>query len=138
MSEQLMLDLFNEGKRHRQTPKRRFLNWAHDIHGCGSEIDSIVGRLFDTMPDPFERGKALVMAYKHEKFDRQVLDDLGLFDASLDYHVCWDRAWALSHGVPSALISDIQRCDHNSKAPGFFDRLGERIQMVQQTLDEEG
>lgn len=112
MAEQLALDLFAEERPKRQTPLEHFLDWAHRVHKCGPEVDAIAARLFDEMPYPFDRGKALVMACGHGRFDQQVVDALGLFDETLDYHVCWDRAWAYGHGVPIELIPLVRRCDY--------------------------
>lgn len=127
--EQLTLDLFAADKPARQTPLEYFLDWAHRVHKCGHEIDEIAARLFDTMPDAFDRGKALVTASGHGGFDQFTVDALGLFDTSLDYHVCWDRAWAHRHGVPIELIPRIHRCDYRcgSGRHRFHDEDGELV-----------
>lgn len=132
MSTQMALDLFASEKPPKQTPLEFFLQWAHKTHKCGHEIDAIAERLFAEMPCPFDRGKALVMVCGHGKFDQQIIDALGLFDASLDYHVCWDRAWAATHGIPKSLISRVHRCDYlcGSGRHTFYDVDGKLIYKV--------
>ena len=113
MSTQMALDLFAIAPPPpKPTSIESFLRWAHGTHECGAEIDAIAERLFAEMPWPFDRGKALVMACGHGRFDQQIIDALGLFDETLDYHVCWDRAWAATHGIPKSLISRVHRCDY--------------------------
>ena len=127
MSTQMALDLFANDKPPKPTPLESFLKWAHDIHKCGHEIDAIAERLFAEMPLPFDRGKALVMVCGHGRFDQGVVDALGLFDAALEYHVCWDRAWAAVHGVPCELLPSVYKCDYNNRTPSFFGEDGELV-----------
>lgn len=129
MSTQMALDLFADEKPPKLTPLESFLRWAHDVHKCGHEIDEIAERLFVEMSEPFDRGKALVMVCGHGRFDRDVIDALGLFDAALEYHVCWDRAWAAVHGIPHELIRSVHRCDYRcgSGRHKFYDVDGKLI-----------
>ena len=129
MSTQMALDLFAADKSPKLTPLESFLKWAHDTHKCGHEIDEIAERLFAEMSEPFDRGKALVTVCRHGKFDQGAVDALGLFDAMLEYHVCWNRAWAAVHGIPHELIQSVHRCDYRcgSGRHKFYDVDGKLI-----------
>lgn len=124
---QMTLDLFAADKPPKLTPLDSFLQWAHGMHHCGCEIDAIASRLFDRMPDAFDRGKALVTACRVGVFDPLVVGALGLFDASLDYHVCWDRAHAARCGIPRERVGEVHSCDHDNRGPGFYGIDGELV-----------
>ncbi len=132
MPEQLTLDLFPCDAPHddtkEETPLGLFLRWAHDTHRCHSGVDDVARRVFDEMPDPFDRCKALVTVFRCGRDGREYVPLLGLFEEK-DYHTCWDRAWAAVHGVPNDLIPKIRSCEYRcgSGRHSFLDEEGRLI-----------
>lgn len=126
--EQLTLDLFGD-ERKRPEPLDEFIRWAHEVHKCPPEVDDVARRLFSDMPDARDRGKALVQVTRHREFDKGAVEALGLFDRGIDYHVCWDRAWAYMCGMDVVLVGEVMSCDHRtySTRPRFYDREGNLI-----------
>ena len=129
MPEQLTLDLFPDERREFDA-LGFFLDWAHDKHGCGPEIDEVAAKVFDTMPHPFDRCKALLNlcgTHKAEGYDLSDVELLGVFDVTLDYHTCWDRSWGAWHGVPKDVIARIHRCEYRADETRYYDADGELV-----------
>lgn len=130
--EQLTLDLFPSetscDKPEEGTQLGHFLRWAHDTHHCHEGIDDVARRVFAEMPDPFDRCKALVTVFRIGRDGSECVPLLGLFDEE-DYHTCWDRAWAVVHGVPYELIPRIRYCKYRcgSGRHSFLDEEGNLI-----------
>ena len=136
--EQLTLDLFGD-ERRRPEPLEEFTEWARSL-GCPKEVEGVARRLFAEMPDARDRGKALAQVTRNRGFDRQAVDALGLFDRGIDYHVCWDRAWAFVCGMDVAHVGEVMRCDPRtySTRPSFYDGNGNHIGTLVSALMAEG
>ena len=126
--EQLTLDLFGE-RYKRPEPLDEFIGWAHEAHNCPPEVDEVARRLFTEMPDARDRGKALIQVTRRGEFDRDAVEALGLFDRGIDYHVCWDRAWAYMCGMGAEIVGKVMGCDPRtySTRPSFYDKDGNHI-----------
>ena len=123
--EQLMINLWPE----KDEVVSDFMDWATKRHGCDDTLLPYVERLYDEFGrfGVWDRGKGLLKLAGTHKADGFSLDDidvLGIYDASLDYHVVWDRGWAAYAGVDKQLIPKIACCDYNLKSPRFFDEDG--------------
>lgn len=121
-----MLDLFPTSKPEGKAPLDSFLKWAHETHRCTCDIDEIAHKVFETMPDPFDRCKALVTVFRNGRDGSEFVPLIGLFDGR-DYHTVWDRAYSAVHGVPLELIPTIARCDYDNRTPRFYNDKGELV-----------
>jgi hypothetical protein len=78
--------------------------------------------------EAFERSKCLDVLDGVCRCDGWSLGDadvLGLFDHTLHYHVCWDRAFAVRHGAPHEVVSRIHKCvDFNLRNHRYADESG--------------
>ena len=106
MMQQMALDLFPSVA---TTPLDAFLGCARKSPHWDAECDALVERVFASMPDPFDRCKAIVsvVGYGGRCAASDVEKWMGIMDASLDYHVVWDRWWAFAQGVPLELLPKV-------------------------------
>ncbi len=135
---QLALDLFGESEVRRgstrfdKRKKRRegefegFLRWAFDVWHCDRRIEPVARKVFDEMDDPFDRGKALVHVCSLGRYDEREVEALGLFEED-DYHVCWDRAYAIGTGIPVKDAARVQCYKPHSSKPRFYDAEGNLV-----------
>ena len=116
MMQQMALDLFPSAA---SSPLDAFLSWARQSPHWDAECDGLAERVFASMPDPFDRCKAIVSVVGYG--DRCAASDverwMGIMDASLDYHVVWDRWWAFAQGVPLELLPRVAMWDYALKQP---------------------
>lgn len=97
------------------------IKWLQDIHGCIDEIIPVVTRLYEIfdIAEAFDRSKVLsaCCGENHIK-DWSVTDaeDIcGIYDKSLDYHTCWDRASAGYHGLPKTECKQLINSDYSKQ-----------------------
>jgi hypothetical protein len=115
---QMTLDLFGERPsvpKQATSPVDETIAWLCDSRGCDHDIDPIVRRVFETMPDAFERCKVLdsLSGYcRQDGYDMGDVETFGVLDVTLDYQVVWDRRWAAACGVDKALVGSVHRCDY--------------------------
>ena len=127
---QMTLDLFGEKPSrpmHATSQVDETIAWLCDRRGCDHDIDPVVRRIFETMPDAFERCKVLTSLSGYLRRDGYGMGDVetfGVFDATLDYHVVWDRRWAAECGVDKSLVGSVHRCDYGGRVHRFFDAHG--------------
>lgn len=115
---QMMLDLF-PSDRPKPGSLAAFLEWARKSPRWDAECDALAERVFASMPDPFDRCKAIVsvVGYGGRCKASDVEKWMGIMDASLDYHVVWDREWAFAQGVPLELLPKVAMWDYAAKLP---------------------
>lgn len=129
--EQLTLDLWPTEVT--DSPAGRFVEWAQSTHGCDDSIIPYVERAYDMFGnyEAFDRCKVLTVLNGVHRVDGYGLNDtgiLGVYDATIDYHTCWDRAWAVKAHVDKHLIARIKYCDYRrTYDPVFYDFDGNRI-----------
>lgn len=124
---QLSLDFFLE----KHTVWRDPENWISGmIKSCGIDKDGVrlARRIFAELPwlEAAERSKVVPVLsgkYRVEGFTVTDVDLFGVFDLTLDYHVCWDRKWAAIKGVPKDRIADIAAWDYGKNAPVFREEV---------------
>lgn len=105
------------------------ISWLVGTHGCGFEVVPYVHRLFREFGrgEAFDRAKVLVNICGMHHMDGWGLEDaeyIGLYDHTItDYHVLWDRGWAISMLVPRELVPKVWKCGYGGK-PKFWGRDG--------------
>ena len=95
--------------------------WLLNTRGCSDYAVPIIARLFAEFGrGGFDRAKAL----PHLCGDSQVeglsiydAERLGFFDSSIDYHLLWDRLWAMRQGVSYDDAMRMTCWDYSAKAP---------------------
>lgn len=115
--------------RRRSKAEHECIAWLIGAHGCSYEVLPYVERLFRE----FNRVEAWNRAHVLDKLtgahcvDGWSIDDaeyIGLYDHTItDYHVLWDRGWAIAMLVPRELVPKVCGCDYGSR-PKFWDRNG--------------
>lgn len=121
MQGQLSLDLTTVG----ESPnlEARCFDWLRETHGVGDAGIDMARRLFAEFgQEAFERCKAIPALDGKRRADGFTLADadlLGVFDASMDYHAVWDRAWAARQGLPKRDIVRLVRWDYGAEHPTF-------------------
>lgn len=104
--------------------ERHCIDWLLNTHGCSSAVVPQVKRLFAE----FSRIRAWDLA--HVLVNLQMADGwsiadaeyIGLFDHTIpDYHILWDRGWAIHMLVPRELVPKVWRCSYGGR-PKFYDR----------------
>ena len=119
---QLTLDLFSERRTARDPDF--WIGWLVKQHGVDGDGVRLARRIFAELPwfEACDRCKVVPVMSGSQRVDGFTVADaelFGLFDPSLDYHVCWDRKWAAMHGVPKERIADVARWDYGKNAPVF-------------------
>ena len=103
--------------------------WLVKTNGCPDAVAPLARRLFAEFErvEAWNRAHALVNLSHAPAEDGWSLRDaerIGLFDHSIaDYHVIWDRGWAINMLVPRELVPKVFRCDYGAR-PRFFDHEG--------------
>jgi len=106
--------------------ERHCIDWLLNTHGCSSAVVPYVKRLFAE----FSRIRAWDLA--HVLVNLQMADGwsiadaeyIGLFDHTIpDYHILWDRGWAIHMLVPRELVPKVWRCSYGNR-PKFYDHDG--------------
>lgn len=110
-------------------PCRMCLDWLTDKMGCSPFIEPYVTRLFEEFGrmEAYDRAKVLKALDGRLRVDGWGLDDaeyIGVFDHGIDdYHVLWDRSWAIRMCVSRELVPKVWKCGYGD-APLFWDRDG--------------
>ena len=97
--------------------------------GYGHNVAPYVRRLFDTfdVTEAINRSalfKVLGGAHGMDGWSIEDAEYVGLYDRSIyDYHVIWDRKWAIYLQVPRMLVPKVWKCSYGSPAR-FYDRDG--------------
>lgn len=105
------------------------ISWLVGTHGCVFEVAPYVHRLHREFgrSEAFDRAKVLVNICGMHHMDGWGLEDaeyIGLYDHAItDYHVLWDRGWAISMLVPRELVPKVWKCGYGGR-PKFWDRDG--------------
>ena len=96
---QMMLNLFPEEQPKWANPLESVIRWLVEEWMCPEEdVRSYVERAFREfrMPEAVDRAHELPYFYSAKR--KRVIpcdpESLGMFDASIEYHVFWDRCWA--------------------------------------------
>ena len=128
--EQLTIpDLFGAPTQSGKTPEECCIDWLLNTRHCKRSVVPIVHRLFESFGNirGWERSKVLTSLSGPSRLEGWSLDDaeyIGLFDTSItDYHVLWDRNWAMLMQVPRELVPLVFRCKYGGR-PKFYDRDG--------------
>lgn len=100
--------------------------WLIVTHRCDPSIKGYVERLcreFDRI-DVENRVKALIALCTTDGWGLEDAEYVGVFDHAItDYHVLWDRAWAIRMLVPRELVPKVRKCGYGG-SPKFWDREG--------------
>lgn len=128
MSEQLSIPGLFEQRKQAQSPEDKCIAWLLNHRGCTESAIPYVKRLFELFPHgAWDRAKVLPTLCGKSREEGWSLDDaeyIGLFSTSIDdYHVLWDRDWAIKMQVPRALVPKVWRCEYGG-SPEFYDRDG--------------
>ena len=125
---QMELNLFPASEREntREGMRDFCLDWLCRYHGCNRrDIAPVVKRLYEEFPswEAFDRAKVLRHVNGKRKVRGWRVEDaeavLGIFDHSIDYHVCWDRAQAAWQGVSKGDVARVIDFDYRRKVPVF-------------------
>lgn len=117
-----LFDLFREGDGDRHGELcQRWWEWLLDkrkvdAHECRHVFEDMVESL--GRGEAFDRSKCLDVLSGERKVPGWGMEDigiLGLFDGSLDYHTCWDRAWAARQGWSKEKVAKLLEWDWNGK-----------------------
>lgn len=124
---QMALDLFSDVRAVRDPDY--WVGWLVKQHGVSGDGVALARRIFAELPwlEATERCKVVPAMSGSERIDGFTVADadlFGLFDLTLDYHVCWDRHWAAKKGVARDRIAGVVRWDYGKAAPVY----GEEVQ----------
>lgn len=114
--------------RMRSRSEHDCISWLVGTHGCGFEVVQYVERLYREFwrGEAFDRAKVLTSICGAHGEDGWTLADaeyIGLYDHTIDYHVLWDRGWAIHMLAPRELVPRIWKCGYGG-SPKFWDRDG--------------
>ena len=128
--EQLTIpDLFFVPPSTPDEPCQKCLAWLTGTHGCIQDAVPYVTRLYDEFNrmQAFDRAKVFPTLCGRHRVDGWGLEDaehIGVFDHGItDYHVLWDRDWAIKMLVPKELVPKVWKCGYGGR-PRFWDRDG--------------
>ena len=112
----------------REKLERHCIDWLISVHKCGQDVVRYVNRLFNEFDrlEAFERAKVLVNinGSRCDGWNMGDAEYIGAFDHDIDdYHVIWDRGWAISNGAPREIVPKVWSCTYGG-TPKFFDRDG--------------
>lgn len=96
---QMVLDLFPEEYPKWANPLESVIRWLVDEWLCPEEdVRPYVERAFREFGRPEAVDRAHELPYFYSAKRKRVIpcdpESLGMFDASIEYHVFWDRCWA--------------------------------------------
>lgn len=120
---------------------RGCLDWLMSTHGCSSGVVPYVKRLFAEFGrcEAWDRSHALLYLYGMHGEGGWTLADaefIGLYDHAItDYHVLWDRGWAVYLLVPRELVPKVWKCSYGGR-PKFWDKEGSLL--FQSVYSEDG
>lgn len=124
LSGQLSLLLFAETRA--DDPKAAHIEWLRKARGLDDEGIELAERVFDAFPsmqEAIERCKAINVANGSRKLvgweTSDAVDIIGVLDPSLEYHVCWDRAWAARNGCPKQDVPRVVAWDWKRLSPVY-------------------
>lgn len=121
--------LFDAAAPDDKSPEQACIDWLCGTHGCASDVAPHVHRLFETFSrsEAFNRSSLLqVLSGRCQKEGWSLSDAefVGLYDKGItDYHVIWDRRWAIVMLMPKELVPRVQRCSYGGN-PKFYDKDG--------------
>lgn len=130
---QMVLSLFNEEREQKvwtiEACCEFCMDWLCKYYDCSrDEITPLVERLYNEFSrwEAFERSKVLKDCHgKHQIHGwslQDAVDVCGIFDHSIDYHTCWDRAWAGRNGFTKEEAANVIEWDYHKKEPIFMGR----------------
>ena len=108
---------------------RGCLDWLIGTHKCDPAVVPYVRRLFSEFErnEAWDRSHALLhLCGMHGEGGWTLADAeyIGLYDHTItDYHVLWDRGWAIYLLVPRELVPKVWKCGYGGE-PKFWDREG--------------
>lgn len=112
--------------------ERDCIAWLTHTHSCSAAVVPYVKRLFAEFDRSEAYSRAHALLYLHgacgeDGFNLSDAEYIGLYDHDIDdYHVLWDRGWAMYMLVPRALVPKVWRCGYGG-SPKFYDRDGNVI-----------
>ena len=104
---------------------RSIFDWLVRTHRCDEGVMPYVERLCREFgrSEAVDRAKALVTLCMADGWGPQDAELVGVFDHGIDYHVLWDRDWAIKMLVPRELVPRVWKCGYGGE-PKFWDREG--------------
>ena len=101
------------------------IEWLIKTHRCTRDIVPYVERLYRefSMAEAPDRAKALITLSHDEEWSLWDAKLMGIYDHSVDYHVLWNRSWAIQMLVPMELVPKVWKCSYGGQ-PKFCDREG--------------
>lgn len=107
--------------------ERHCIDWLLNTHGCSSAVVPYVKRLFSefSRSEAWDRAHLLLnlCGVRGENgWSLADADYVGLYDHTIpDYHILWDRGWAITMQVPRELVPKVWRCSYGGR-PKFYDQ----------------
>lgn len=105
---------------------RNLADWLIGTHRCTEDVMPHVERLCREFgrAEAEDRAKCLLAVCTTEGWRAEDAEYVGVYDHGItDYHVLWDRAWAIRMLVPRELVPKVWKCGYGGK-PKFWDRDG--------------
>lgn len=116
---QTALDLFPAKRTTDADFMEECIAWMRKCYRCGdSEVRPTVEAVYAAFKpwEAFDRCKAIVPKAPGWSMD-EMRDVYGLLDAGLDYHTCWDRAWAARKGYAKDDVMRLEGWDYLRDEP---------------------
>ena len=125
--QQLEIPLLFVTPKSEDDPVDSCLDWFK-THGCAHCVEPYIARLFNEFgrSEAWSRSAIFSELCGPRQVDGWCLDDaelLGVYDHSVDYHVIWDRHWALQMLVPREFVPKVWKCGYGG-LPKFWDKEG--------------
>ena len=104
---------------------RHMIDWLITTHRCDRSIVPYVERLCREFGAEAEnRVTCLIALCTVDGWGLEDAESVGVYDHTItDYHIIWDRAWAIRMLVPKELVPKVWKCGYGGK-PKFWDRGG--------------
>jgi hypothetical protein len=104
------------------------VEWLVDVRGCTDAVVPYVRRLYEEFErgEAFDRASALIDLNgdgRRGDWSLADVDVLGVYDHTVDYHVCWDRAWAAEKGLARDRVRHLVEWDYSKDGPVFDDEI---------------
>ena len=106
--------------------ERHCIDWLLNTHGCSSAVVPYVKRLFAEFSNirAWDLAHVLVNLQMADGWGIADVEYIGLFDHTIpDYHILWDRGWAIHMLVPRELVPKVWRCSYGNRHK-FYDHEG--------------
>lgn len=116
---QTALDLFPAKRTTDADLMEECIAWMRKYYKCtDSEVRPTVEAVYAAFKPwkAFDRCKAIVPKAPGWSMD-EMRDVYGLLDAGLDYHTCWDRAFAARNGYTKEEVARIDEWDYRLNEP---------------------